>query len=135
MALDRTVVSEKTVPDYELLLKEPAIVLLDSYTTIPDSLERKLTSTALPRSQDVAFSLLSSDQVKALANSRGSYVYLYVDDLEVSNDTGRVWISTTWALSEADSNVILLSGGRVQLQYLKQRGQWLFDRVLQHFIS
>ncbi len=130
-ALQRAVITEKYVPDYELLGDKQSISLLDSTST-----GKKITEVALPDSETIKFILSSEADLQRRANEQGSFVYLHVGKVQLTGDSAIIWIGTAWALQQPPvPGLVYLSGGAYELKYTWREGRWIFDRILDVSVS
>jgi hypothetical protein len=137
MAIRRAVITPGDIPDGKCLNRNPAIVLsaATSYITIQgDTVYNFLTVCSLPHKRSVRFTLLTPEQIQALADDHGDFLYLSIGKIKETPDGALVTIETKWALAK-DSLAGILSGGGYILRFRKDGSKWSFDKVVMNWIS
>jgi len=136
MAITRAVMNPGDIPDVKLLDRSSAIVLATatSYITLQgDTVDNFLTVCSLPRKWSMRFTLLTPEQIQALADDHGNYVYLSISAIQETSDGALVTINTTWAVAK-NSPVAIMSGGGYMLHFRKDGYKWSFDKVVSNWI-
>ncbi len=93
-----------------------------------------LRATSLPLVRNPGFILLSPEQIQQVAYDQHKFVYLAVNEVAIRQDDATVIVSTDWAVGKRN-DLVILSGGWYELQYIRTSQGWQFSKVLQKWIS
>jgi hypothetical protein len=134
-ALARAVIEEKDIPGYDSLPDKNNIVVSSRIGSRHGGRGKEyFTAGGLPHSADVSFTLLSPEQIEQRAAHRGSFVYVWVDWLEIKGDRGTVSIGVGLSVSRWDPASLGVTGGYI-LEYRKVEGDWRFEKVVIGWIN
>jgi hypothetical protein len=137
MAITRAVIKPGDVPDVQQLDRDQAIVLATATKFITmqgDTVDYFLTERSLPPARSVRFKLLTPQQIQAIANDSGDFVYLAVSKIKETADGAIVTVETKWAIGK-NSFLVIMSGGGYELRFRKEGTRWIFDKVDSTWIS
>jgi hypothetical protein len=137
MAITRAVISPGDVPDVGDLDRNSAIVLstATNFVTMQgDKARIALTERSLPHKSSLKFALLTPEQIQAVADDRGDFIYLEISEIRETSDGALVSIGTRWAVAK-NSQVAILGGGGYMLRFRKHGSRWIFDGVVWTWIS
>ena len=138
MAITRAVIKPGDIPDVNLLDRNPAIILATAtrYITIQgEAVDTFLTECSLPHKRSVRFMLLTLEQIQALADDHGSFVYLFISEIKETSEGAVVTISTTWAVGKDSHMGGIVSGGGYLLLLRKDGSKWSFNKMGDKWIS
>jgi len=139
MILNRAVVENKDIADYQLIKDKKKIYILDRYYSAFTGPTRPksylLDSNNIPNQiEDVKFCLKSKNELQKIADETIPFTYLTFANIKINENTATIGISNGWQ-AQTNGNIAYLSGGGYVWQFKKVEGTWEFDKILSNFQS
>lgn len=145
-SLQRAFVTEKDIPDYNLLWKKQRIYVSNEYQNSKanftsqddwDETVSYLKSGEVPRSiENVLFSLKSKKELQKISNKTWEdFLHASFSLIKIENNVATIKINNSWIVSKHTKNKAYLSGGGYTCVYKKVKGIWVFQNITSSWIS
>lgn len=135
--LNRAVVENKDIADYQLIKDKKKIYILENFysafsgATMPESC--LLNPNDIPNQiQDVRFCLKSRNELQKIADKTTPFTYLTFANFKITENIATIGIANEWQ-AQTNGNVVYMSGGGYVWQFKKIKGSWEFDKILSDF--
>ncbi|KAA9340165.1 nuclear transport factor 2 family protein [Adhaeribacter soli] len=83
----------------------------------------------------IKIAALTEEELQKKADKKGDFLYLSISDIKIEGDRAQIGLSLNWKVSKNTKGIIHMSGGGYILEYVKENGQWKFNRELRNWIS
>jgi hypothetical protein len=125
-AVNRALIEQKDLPGYELIRERDRIVISNQIGSGPSG--ETFGAGGLPDSPEIAFTLLSPNQIERLASLRGDFPYLCILMLTIEEETATIQLGVLWAKSRWSHDMHPRRG--YILLYHKKDAEWVFEEVI-----
>jgi hypothetical protein len=132
-------ITKKDLPDYNRIKDPSRIYILDhsyAYFFGTDELEmQRLDDADIPsRINEVRFCMKSDDELQAIADKEGKYMYFSIGQLEINDSTATIGLTNSWKVPN-NSKEVMMSGGGYVWRLKKENDQWVFEKIIHNFVS
>jgi len=145
-SLKRAVVTEKDIPDYQLIWIKHRIYVENEYQKNKSDITSEedwqasvsyLKSNEIPSQiEDVSFCLKSKPELQKIADRTWeNFLHLSFRLIKIEGREATVKIDNTWIVSKHTKKKFFLSGGGYTCVYMKVNGKWQFEKITMSWIS